>query len=345
MRGDFLTTFIDSQTQSRTGAQNVNRGLLRYAIDSVKGDKSMNPMDLMVEFAAGTRLVEEGAVAEVLYLIDSGRVAIISQQAPNLLLAELGEGDVVGEAALLKSQTYPTDAIARTHVRCLAISRSELAALVAERPEIGLSLAMRIAERLNVSERSRVGLALSERGQAPMPVSTTSPLPHDTTRRSLAVKAQIRQASEAFNTDPNQQHDLSATTQHMQGIATPQTHQTPSSHGGDACGQDFILRHSGGDLHIRAGRNDYLVGRRDPMTGRVPEIDLGNIDVGRSLSRRHARIFVTDEGMQIMEVAGAMNGTFVNGKRLKPDTAVALNEGDLIRFGAVEVSFYLAATA
>lgn len=300
----------------------------------------MNPMDLMVEFAAGTRLVEEGAVAEVLYLIDSGRVAIISQQAPNLLLAELGEGDVVGESALLKSQTYPTDAIARTHVRCLAISRSELAALVAERPEIGLSLAMRIAERLNVSERSRVALELSHRKPSP-----TAHPPHDTTRRSLAVKAKPPSARHAYDTDPNQQHDLSAQTQHFSGVSNAPAHATGTTGQAEAGGHDFILRHSGGDLHIRAGRNDYLVGRRDPMTGRVPEIDLGNIDVGRSLSRRHARIFVTDDGLQIMEVAGAMNGTFVNGKRLKPDIAIALNEGDLIRFGAVEVSFYLAQTA
>lgn len=301
----------------------------------------MNPMDLMVEFAAGTRLVEEGAVAEVLYLIDSGRVAIISQQAPNLLLAELGEGDVVGEAALLKSQTYPTDAIARTHVRCLAISRSELAALVAERPEIGLSLAMRIAERLNVSERSRVGLELSQRKQAP---AAEHP-PHDTTRRSLAVKAKHHASRQSYDTDPNQQHDLAAITQHFSGVSAPSVAASSKHAQAEEGGHDFILRHSGGDLHIRADRTDYLVGRRDPMTGRVPEIDLGNIDVGRSLSRRHARIFATDEGMQIMEVAGAMNGTFVNGKRLKPDTAIALNEGDLIRFGAVEVSFYLAQTA
>ena len=57
-----------------------------------------------------------------------------------------------------------------------------------------------------------------------------------------------------------------------------------------------------------------------------------------TLSRRHARLFA--EGRAIfIEDLGSTNGTLVNGTRPDPGTRRALNDGDRIEMGAVQIVF------
>ena len=84
---------------------------------------------------------------------------------------------------------------------------------------------------------------------------------------------------------------------------------------------------------------DTFVGRADPVTGIVPDVDLAPLDPERSISRQHARIYPIAGSFYLMEEIGVMNGTFVNGVRLTTGSPVAVHNGDALKFGLVPLTF------
>lgn len=99
----------------------------------------------------------------------------------------------------------------------------------------------------------------------------------------------------------------------------------------------FMLEHAEGKIPLPGGKTELLVGRPDPATGSIPEINLGDLDTARTLSRRHARILVSGGRLSLREEPGVGNGTWVNGTKVQPDEEVALKSGDTLRFGAIEL--------
>jgi CRP-like cAMP-binding protein len=99
-------------------------------------------------------------------------------------------------------------------------------------------------------------------------------------------------------------------------------------------------RLEGPDGHVFAvSSENCLIGRFDPVTELRPDIDLSEVDVKRTVSRRHARVLREPGGFSIVEEVGALNGTQVNGNRLTAGEAQALNDGDRISVGAVSLTF------
>ena len=82
---------------------------------------------------------------------------------------------------------------------------------------------------------------------------------------------------------------------------------------------------------------DMLVGRSSQASGYTADIDLSGHDPDKTLSRKHARITRSKDGVFLKEEG--RNGTFVNGTRVGPGQTVRLDDGDRIRFGLVEVVF------
>ncbi len=80
------------------------------------------------------------------------------------------------------------------------------------------------------------------------------------------------------------------------------------------------------------------IGRRDPVTGIQPDVDLTGIDPERSSSRRHAKIFREENKFFLVEDIGATNGTFLNASRVRTGVPVEIAPGDTLRFGLVELS-------
>lgn len=107
----------------------------------------------------------------------------------------------------------------------------------------------------------------------------------------------------------------------------------------------FRLVASGGEpsfyLHTEG---DTLIGRGDPVTGIMPDVDLGPLDPQRSTSRRHAKIYPMGGRLYLMEEIGVMNGTFVNGSRVATGTPVPVSGGDELRFGLVPLTLETAGT-
>jgi CRP-like cAMP-binding protein len=85
--------------------------------------------------------------------------------------------------------------------------------------------------------------------------------------------------------------------------------------------------------------NDTLIGRYDPVTEQTPDIDLTEVDLKRSVSRRHARVVRTDDGYALIEEVGALNGTFVNGRKLVAGERHPINDGDQVSLGMVKMTF------
>jgi len=81
------------------------------------------------------------------------------------------------------------------------------------------------------------------------------------------------------------------------------------------------------------------IGRRDPVTGIQPGVDLTPIDPERSSSRRHAKIYLEDDQFFLVEDIGATNGTFLNDSRVRTGVPVEIHSGDTLRFGLVELRF------
>ncbi len=79
-----------------------------------------------------------------------------------------------------------------------------------------------------------------------------------------------------------------------------------------------------------------VVGRQDPVLGIFPEITLADKTVGR----RHAYVR-NQHGQFTVEDLNALNKTRLNGVILTPHEERTLKDGDILRFGSVEVRFEL----
>ncbi|TMD66756.1 MAG: FHA domain-containing protein [Chloroflexi bacterium] len=79
-----------------------------------------------------------------------------------------------------------------------------------------------------------------------------------------------------------------------------------------------------------------VVGRQDPILGIFPEINLADKTVGR----RHAYLR-NQQGAYTVEDLNALNKTRLNGITLTPHEERTLKDGDILRFGSVEVRFEL----
>jgi serine/threonine protein kinase len=79
-----------------------------------------------------------------------------------------------------------------------------------------------------------------------------------------------------------------------------------------------------------------VVGRQDPTLGIYPEINLADKTVGR----RHAYLR-HQQGKYTVEDLNALNKTRLNGAILTPHEERTLKDGDILRFGSVEVRFEL----
>jgi CRP-like cAMP-binding protein len=100
----------------------------------------------------------------------------------------------------------------------------------------------------------------------------------------------------------------------------------------------LIETRSGMEFFLAEG-GETLIGRRDPVTGINPDVDLTPVDTQRSISRRHAKIFRRGDKYFLAEEIGTMNGTFVNGVRLETGVPSEIRIGDEIRCGLVPLAF------
>ncbi len=99
-------------------------------------------------------------------------------------------------------------------------------------------------------------------------------------------------------------------------------------------------------VHVKSGMEffiapgpDTTIGRKDPVTGINPEIDLTPVDTQRSISRRHSKIYRRAGKLYLAEEIGTINGTFLNGVKLETGVPSEMKPGDDVRCGLVPLVF------
>ena len=99
---------------------------------------------------------------------------------------------------------------------------------------------------------------------------------------------------------------------------------------GRASGKQFMLSDT-----------EAQIGRWDADGGIFPDVDLDTDDPEAKVSRRHARITLSN-GQYFVEDLGSTNGTFINrGKRLTPGQRQVLCDGDEIIVGKTFLRFHI----
>ncbi len=83
--------------------------------------------------------------------------------------------------------------------------------------------------------------------------------------------------------------------------------------------------------------DETTIGRADPVTGILPDIDLTPVDNNRSVSRRHAKIIKTGDDYHVLEEVGTVNGTYVNDQRIPTGVPVTIHNGDLVKIGLISM--------
>lgn len=81
--------------------------------------------------------------------------------------------------------------------------------------------------------------------------------------------------------------------------------------------------------------DETTIGRADPVTGILPDIDLTPVDLNRSVSRRHAKIVKSGNDYCMLEEIGTVNGTYVNDQRIPTGSPVPIHNGDTIKIGLI----------
>ena len=100
-----------------------------------------------------------------------------------------------------------------------------------------------------------------------------------------------------------------------------------------------IIHH---DAELTMRGTEFNVGRTDPYSDFVPELDLTRFDgQARGVSRRHATIR-WDEGRFVIRDNHSSNGTWLNGERLEPDREFPLPAAAAVRFGGLLVQLTIA---
>lgn len=95
------------------------------------------------------------------------------------------------------------------------------------------------------------------------------------------------------------------------------------------------MRLTNGKIFELTGKSTYLLGRRDPHSAQVPDIDLSDWNGAASgVSRVHAAIYVTTEGIFIEDLE-SLNETIHNKYRLLPRQAYRLADGDELQLGSI----------
>jgi pSer/pThr/pTyr-binding forkhead associated (FHA) protein len=82
----------------------------------------------------------------------------------------------------------------------------------------------------------------------------------------------------------------------------------------------------------------YIIGRSDENSeAQMPDIDLASLR-GRELgvSRRHAALVRYKSVPHLLDLQ-SVNGTFLNGRRIVPDTPYPLEAENTIRFGTLQI--------
>ena len=79
----------------------------------------------------------------------------------------------------------------------------------------------------------------------------------------------------------------------------------------------------------------YVLGRSGAGSDYLPDVDFAQCNAHEhGVSRRHAAIVSLNGALHLLDL-DSVNGTFINGKRLRPDAPQPICEGDTLALGTL----------
>lgn len=103
-------------------------------------------------------------------------------------------------------------------------------------------------------------------------------------------------------------------------------------------GAEKLVHSSGMEFPLSSGP-ETIIGRKDPVSGIYPDVDLAPVDPRDTVSRRHAKIYRRGAKFFLGEEIGTMNVTSLNGTRLDTGVPAEIHAGDALGFGDVQLRF------
>jgi hypothetical protein len=296
--------------------------------------------DLYIDVPAGQYLFREGDAGAEMYIVESGSIAILRTARGSEPLAVLEPGDFLGEMAVLEDQPRFASALAQSNCRLLRIERSAFAELLRQNVEIAVRIMRKLALRQRRTEqrvselqqelqRLRAVPAVPATAQAAAAAAPVEPAP--VAEPPPRKPAQADPAPVVIQPPPQPPAEPAPVAVPALAVASEAASARPT--------RTLVLVHpaSGQRFALESERDEFLVGRIDPVTGITPEINLGPLDTARSLSRRHAKLLRQGALLFLREEVGTANGTFINGQRLATGTATPVKPGDRLRFGTIDI--------
>src|SRR6266850_3177667 len=280
--------------------------------------------ELTVKHKKGEMIYVEGDLGSEMYVVQAGAVRIfrtiggVKQE-----LAIMEKGDFFGEIAVLEGLPRTASAEALDNSEILEINSATFDKMIRANIEIAVRMLRKLSNRLQEANRK---IEILSRAYASGKSAAAA------AARVTAVD--MDQPAEAPPPPPSAAPSagVQAAPQPIGEVEVPE-------------GAFAVLVLEGGSRHFPITAETALIGRYDPVTGTRPEVDLTQVDINRSVSRRHARIVLAEGAFLLSEEVGALNGTFVNGQRLSSGAPSPIVSGDKVGLGMVTLVFKTAAKA
>ena len=273
--------------------------------------------DFIVKYKKGDRVYSKGDQGTEMYIVQSGAVEIFRESdAGRVRLAIMEKGDFFGEMALIESSPHDSWAEAQEDCDLLEISSTLFDRMIKGNIEIAVrmlrKLSMRLRDATRLVEELRAGGIRAEAMVGEGPATHTTVLAAEPTMITQTGVPPVVNAPG----DPVEA-----------GKA-----ERPKD-----CHAYFVSEDGKQIFYLVMGR--ATIGRFDPVTCLKPEVDLSSLDLNRSVSRHHARVDLEGGVYTVTEEVGALNGTFVNSKKLVTGKSARINDGDSLNLGMVKLTF------
>ena len=275
--------------------------------------------EFIVRVKQGERIYSAGDPGMEMYIVQSGSVEIFTETAGNRIsLAVMEKGDFFGEMALMESAPHSTCAEALSDCDLIEINSTLFDKMIKSNIEIAIRMLRKLSIRLRDAERRLEALAVpaaASPGQAAFPAAAS---PQTAQIPSPPVSAATLVPNARPRTKP---------------VARPAAARPRPAN----CHALFVSEEGQELFHLVGDR--AAIGRFDPVTGLKPEVDLSSLDLNRSVSRHHARLIREGGVYMVTEEVGALNGTFINGKKLLSGKPSRIADGDVLNLGMVKLVF------
>ena len=111
--------------------------------------KQVSAIAIEEVFADGALIAREGEMGDMMFIIASGEVRVISTNGKQELeLARRGAGECVGEMAIISREPRSATLIASGDVRALCIDQKSFEALLRDRPDVSMAVIQVLSDRL-----------------------------------------------------------------------------------------------------------------------------------------------------------------------------------------------------